>query len=78
MCVRDGKRERERVGEKEEERERERERRRRRRRRRRSLVSWRFKLSQPQRIISGLRKTVIKRYVVEGTNTAEIKTRRTE
>ena len=32
-----------------------------------------FKPSQPQRIISGLRKTFIKRYIVERTNKAEIR-----
>ena len=35
------------------------------------LVSWCFKLSQPQRIISGLRETFIKRYIVERTSKAE-------
>ena len=35
------------------------------------LVSWCFKPSQPQRIISGLRETFIKRYIVERTNEAE-------
>ena len=35
------------------------------------LVSWCFKPSQPQRIISGLRETFIKRYIVERTNKAE-------
>ena len=29
------------------------------------LVSWCFKLSQPQRIVSGLRETFIKRCIVE-------------
>ena len=37
------------------------------------LVSWCFKPSQPQRILSVLRKTFIKRYVVERTNLAEIR-----
>ena len=37
------------------------------------LVSWCFKPSQPQRIISGLRETFIKRYKVERTNNAEIR-----
>ena len=36
-----------------------------------SLVSWCFEPSQPQRIISSLRETFIKRYVVERTNKAE-------
>ena len=38
-----------------------------------SLVSWCFKPSQPQRIISGLKETFLKRYVVERTNKAEIR-----
>ena len=38
------------------------------------LVSWCFKPSQPQRIISGLRETFIKKYIVERINEAEIKT----
>ena len=29
------------------------------------IVSWCFKPSQPQRILSGLRETFIKRYIVE-------------
>ena len=38
------------------------------------LVSWFFKPSQPQRIISGLKKTFINRYnIVERTNKAEIR-----
>ena len=37
------------------------------------LVSWCFKPSQPQRIISGLRKTFIKRYIVERTSKAEVR-----
>ena len=37
------------------------------------LVSWCFKPSQPQRIISGLKETFIKRYIIARTNTAEIK-----
>ena len=36
-----------------------------------SLRYWCLKPSQPQRIISGLRKTFIKRYIVERTNKAE-------
>ena len=38
------------------------------------LVSWCFKPSQPHRIISGLKETFIKRYIVERTNKAEIRT----
>ena len=34
-----------------------------------TLVSWCSKPSQPQRIISGLKETFIKRYKVERTNT---------
>ena len=37
------------------------------------LVSWCFKPSQPQSIISGLRETLIKRYIVERTNKADIR-----
>ena len=37
------------------------------------LVSWCFEPSQPQRIMSGLRKAVIKRCIVERTNKAEIR-----
>ena len=37
------------------------------------LVIWCFKPSQPQRIISGLRETFIKRYIVERTNKAEMR-----
>ena len=37
------------------------------------LVSWCFKPSQPQRIISGLRETFIKRYIVESTSKAEVR-----
>ena len=37
------------------------------------LVSWCFKPSQPQRIISGLRETFMKRYLVERTNKAELR-----
>ena len=37
------------------------------------LISWCFKPCQPQRIISRLRETFIKRYVVERTNKAEIR-----
>ena len=36
-----------------------------------AVVSWCFKPSQPQRILSGLKKTFMKRYVVERTNKAE-------
>ena len=32
-----------------------------------------FKPSQPQRIISGLKETFIKRYIVERTNKAEMR-----
>ena len=35
--------------------------------------SWCFKPNQPQRIISGLKETFIKRYIVERTNKAEIR-----
>ena len=37
------------------------------------LVSWCFKPKQPQRITSGLRKTFIKRYIVQRANKAEIR-----
>ena len=37
------------------------------------LVSWCFKPNQPQRIISGLRETFIKRCIVEKGNKAEIR-----
>ena len=37
------------------------------------LVSWCFKPSLPQRIISELRETFIKRNIVERTNKAEIR-----
>ena len=37
------------------------------------LVSWCFQPNQPQRIISGLKETFTKRYIVERTNTAEIR-----
>ena len=37
------------------------------------LLTWCFKLSQPQRIISGLKETFIKRYTVQRTNKAEIR-----
>ena len=37
------------------------------------FVSWFFKPIQPQRIISGLRETFIKKYIVERTNTEEIR-----
>ena len=36
------------------------------------LVSWCFQPSQPQRIISELRETVIKRYIVERTSMPKI------
>ena len=36
------------------------------------LVSWCFKSSQPQRIISALKRTFIKRYIVERTDKEEI------
>ena len=39
----------------------------------RELVSWCFEPSQLQRIISGLRKTFIKRYIIERNNKAEIR-----
>ena len=37
------------------------------------LVSWGFKTSQPQRIISGLKETFVKRHKVERTNRAELR-----
>ena len=37
------------------------------------FVSWCFKPSQPQRIISGLRKAFMKRYMAERTTKAEIR-----
>ena len=37
------------------------------------LVSGCFKPSQPQRIISGLKETFIRRHIVERTNKAEIR-----
>ena len=37
------------------------------------LVSGCFKPSQPLEIISGLKETFIKRYIVERTNKAEIR-----
>ena len=37
------------------------------------LVNWRLTPSQPQRIISGLKETVIKRYMLKRTNKAEIR-----
>ena len=37
------------------------------------FVSLCFKHSQPQRIISGLRETFIKRYILERINKAEIR-----
>ena len=36
-------------------------------------VRWCFKPSQPQRTISGLRETLIKRYIVERTNEVELR-----
>ena len=36
-------------------------------------VSWCFEPSQPLRIISGLKETFIKRYLVERTDKAEIR-----
>ena len=42
------------------------------------LVSWCFKPSQLQRIVSGLRETFTKRYIVKRTNKAEKKAGRTE
>ena len=35
--------------------------------------SWCFKPSQPQRIISGLRETFIKRYIVERASKPELR-----
>ena len=43
------------------------------RERERELVSWCFKPSQPQRIISGMRETFIMKYAVERTIKAEIR-----
>ena len=37
------------------------------------LVIWCFEPSQPLGIISGLKETFIKRYIVERTNKAEIR-----
>ena len=37
------------------------------------LGSWCFKPSQPQNIISGLRETLLKRYIVERTDKADIR-----
>ena len=37
------------------------------------IVSWCFKPSQPQRIKSGLRETLLKRSIVERSNKAEIR-----
>ena len=37
------------------------------------LTSWCFKPSQPQKFISGLRETFVKKYTVERTNKAEIR-----
>ena len=39
----------------------------------RQLVSWCFKPSQPQSIISGMKEIFIKRYMVETTNKAEVR-----
>ena len=39
----------------------------------RKLVRWCFKPSQPQRIILGLKENFIKRYTVDRTNKAEIR-----
>ena len=39
----------------------------------RERESWCFKPSQPQRIISGMKETFIKRYIVKRTNKAEIR-----
>ena len=36
-------------------------------------MSWCFEPSQPQRIISGLKETLKKRYIIEWTNKAEIR-----
>ena len=43
------------------------------RERERELVSWSFKPSQLQRIISGQKETFIKRYIFERTKKAEIR-----
>ena len=40
-----------------------------------NLVNWSFKPSQPLGIISGLKETFIRRYVVERTNKTEIRPR---
>ena len=37
------------------------------------LLNWCFKPSQPQRIISGLKETFIKRHIVERINKAEVR-----
>ena len=37
------------------------------------IVSWYFKPSQPQKIVSGPRETFIDRYIVERTSKAEIR-----
>ena len=37
------------------------------------LVSWCFKPSQPQGIMSGLKETFIKRHIVQRTNKPEIR-----
>ena len=41
--------------------------------RKKELVIWRFEPSQPQGIISGLKETFIKRYIVERTYETEIR-----
>ena len=41
--------------------------------RERELVNWCFEPSQPLQIISGLKETFIKRYIVERTNKPEIR-----
>ena len=42
------------------------------------IVNWCFEPSQPQGIISGLKETFIKRYIVERTNKAKIRPKKTE
>ena len=37
------------------------------------LVNWCFETSQPPGIISGLKETFIKRYIVKRTNKAEVR-----
>ena len=41
------------------------------------FVSWCHKPTQPQRIISGLRETFIKRDIVERTNKDHLETKKT-